>query len=82
MTPGQDDIFDRVREWANAPSSTASGPAPHACNCIGCCRECGMCRTNPRHTPDACRTVKGLREDLAEAIAGIPAPTKPVTGDG
>lgn len=26
----------------------------HACNCIGCCRECGMCSTNPKHTPKVC----------------------------
>jgi len=32
-----------------ANQSTAGMEKLHACNCIGCCEKCGMCRTDPRH---------------------------------
>jgi hypothetical protein len=53
------------KHWTHVTGLNQSAPQPasHLCNCIGCCRECGMCRTDPRHTPDLCkRTVAWLQE--------------------
>lgn len=41
--------------WSRSNQSTAA--MGHVCNCVGCCRECGMCSTDPRHTPDMCAKV-------------------------
>lgn len=39
-------------------TQTASTPLhAHSCNCIGCCRRCGTCRTWHGHTPEYCDMI-------------------------
>lgn len=47
--------------------SCSSTPAklPHACHCIGCCKECGLCRTWPGHTADKCAKIADLNRQRA-----------------
>ena len=37
-----------------------SGGRAHSCNCVGCCKDCGHCVTDPKHTPENCRKLQGL----------------------
>jgi hypothetical protein len=51
----------------------------HVCNCIGCCRICGQCRTAPWHAA-SCARIAALNERRAEIIRevrgqGAPAAT-------
>jgi hypothetical protein len=52
---------DTVEAWEmerylaqHANRTTQSAASGHACNCLGCCRRCGSCRTWPGHTKAYC----------------------------
>jgi hypothetical protein len=44
-------------------------PRAHVCNCIGCCKVCGHCRTDPKHTPEACKKIAAAREIIKDALS-------------
>lgn len=61
--------MEAVKPDAIFPSAySASGGRAHACNCIGCCRICGQCRTTPWHAR-TCAKVAAFRRELAAEIA-------------
>lgn len=43
--------------------------AGHLCNCIGCCKLCGSCRTAPTHTKAFCMLLQQQEKDRAALIA-------------
>jgi hypothetical protein len=49
-------------------SKVYSGGQAHVCHCIGCCEDCGMCRTYPGHTPDVCKLKQEQDATLAKKI--------------
>ena len=49
-------------------SSTTPGRRGHVCNCVGCCRDCGACRTSPEHTREVCAARQEAREYIQRAI--------------
>jgi hypothetical protein len=65
-----------AKSWHNAQ---VSAEKVHLCNCVGCCKECGMCVTNPQHTSDVCRQLVVLNILKSAIINGrvnlMPRPT-------
>ena len=50
---------------AYSDHSTFGGQG-HSCNCIGCCKDCGMCSTHPQHTLENCRKLQGLQGKIKD----------------
>lgn len=36
------------------------GDRVHTCNCIGCCKDCGHCNTDPIHTHAVCKQLQEI----------------------
>jgi hypothetical protein len=49
-------------------SKVYSGGQAHVCHCIGCCTKCGHCRTDLKHTPEACKEIQRANEIYRKAL--------------
>jgi len=66
----------RSNEGEGWNATARPGERGHCCNCIGCCKKCGTCRTAPWHNLRYCAlVVRQVRErqGLARSQAGGPA---------
>jgi hypothetical protein len=59
---------DEDRYYADQNAAWSGGDA-HVCNCVGCCKKCGHCRTDPKHTAQACKEIQRANEIKREALA-------------
>ena len=62
-------MYDYFQSLSYAQASTPR--EAHYCNCIGCCRRCGTCRTWHGHTREYCNLlVRQARERERFAYEG------------
>lgn len=60
-----------VKNKADSSTSFCSNCHPtHVCNCIGCCKRCGMCRTSPWHAR-ACDRIAALNGQIKAVIQEV-----------
>ena len=62
---GADQVYDVQPNWGADASTPLSA---HACNCVGCCRKCGTCRTWHGHTADYCALIQRQAAERAAHI--------------
>lgn len=61
-----------VNVWAAQASTQRQA---HVCNCIGCCRRCGTCRTWPGHTRGYCDLLVKHARERAQLLSEAPSHT-------
>lgn len=51
----------------NSVNASLGSTYSHVCNCIGCCKECGQCRTAPWHAK-TCNDIEKLNEKKRQIV--------------